>query len=51
VVGPVFTSESYGIALCNKKADLADKLNKGIAAVKADGTLQKLIDKWIVAGQ
>jgi polar amino acid transport system substrate-binding protein len=48
VVGPVFTSESYGIALCNKKADLVDKLNKGIAAVKADGTLDKLTQKWIV---
>ena len=48
VVGPVFTSESYGIALCNKKTDLADKLNKGIAAVKADGTLDKLTQKWIV---
>ncbi len=48
VVGPVFTSESYGIALCNKKADLVTKLNQGIAAVKADGTLDKLTQKWIV---
>lgn len=51
VVGEMFTSESYGIAVCNKKADLVTKLNQGIAAVKADGTLQKLIDKWIVAAQ
>ncbi len=50
VTGPVFTSENYGIALCNKKADLVDKLNKGIAAVKADGTLDKLTQKWIVNG-
>ena len=28
--------------------DLVDKLNKGIAAVKADGTLDKLTQKWIV---
>ena len=51
VTGPVFTSENYGIAVCNKKADLVTKFNQGIDAVKADGTLQKLIDKWIVAGQ
>jgi len=49
VVGDVFTSENYGIALCNKKTDLVDKINKGIAAVKADGTLDKLTQKWIVS--
>lgn len=51
IVGEMFTSESYGIAVCNKKADLVQKLNQGIAAVKADGTLDKLIQKWIVAAQ
>ncbi len=51
VTGPVFTSENYGIAVCNKKADLVAKLNQGIDAVKADGTLDKLVQKWIVAGQ
>ena len=50
VAGSVFTSESYGIAVCNKRADLVQKLNQGIAAVKADGTLDKLVQKWIVAG-
>jgi polar amino acid transport system substrate-binding protein len=51
IVGEMFTSESYGIAVCNKQADLVQKLNQGIAAVKADGTLDKLIQKWIVATQ
>lgn len=51
IVGEMFTSESYGIAVCNKKADLVQKLNQGIAAVKADGTLDKLIQKWIAAAQ
>lgn len=51
IVGDVFTSESYGVAICNKKADLVQKINQGIAAVKQDGTLDKLIQKWIVAGQ
>jgi polar amino acid transport system substrate-binding protein len=51
IVGSVFTSESYGIAVCNKRADLVQKINQGIAAVKADGILDKLTQKWIVAGQ
>ncbi len=51
IVGEMFTSESYGIAVCNKQADLVQKLNQGIAAVKQDGTLDKLIQKWMVAGQ
>ncbi len=51
ITGPVFTSENYGVAICNKKADLAAKIDQGIDAVKADGTLDKLIQKWIVTGQ
>ncbi len=51
IVGDVFTSESYGVAICNKKADLVQKINQGIAAVKQDGTLDKLTQKWIVSGQ
>jgi len=49
--GEVFNSESYGIAVCNKRAELVQKINQGIAAVKQDGTLDKLIQKWIVAAQ
>jgi polar amino acid transport system substrate-binding protein len=51
IVGEMFTSESYGIAVCNKQADLVQKLNQGIAAVKADGTLDQLIQKWIATAQ
>ena len=29
ITGPVFTSENYGIAICNKKADLAEKIEPG----------------------
>lgn len=49
-VGEVFTDESYGIAVCNKNADLLKKINDGLAAIKADGTVQKLEMKWL-AGQ
>ena len=47
MVGDVFTSESYGIAVCNKKTDLLNSINKGLADVKADGTMDKLTEKWI----
>jgi polar amino acid transport system substrate-binding protein len=47
-VGPVFTDENYGIAACNKKPELLDKINKGLAAVKADGVIDQLVQKWLV---
>ena len=49
-VGEVFTDESYGIAVCKKNTDLLQKINDGLAAIKADGTVQKLELKWL-AGQ
>lgn len=45
--GDVFTKEFYGIAVCNKNSDLLKKINKGLALVKADGTLGKLAEKWL----
>jgi polar amino acid transport system substrate-binding protein len=48
-VGTPFTDEHYGIAVCKKNTDLLTKLNAGIAALKSDGTLQKLQDKWLSA--
>jgi polar amino acid transport system substrate-binding protein len=45
--GPVFTSENYGIAVAKGKTDLLAKINAGLAAVKADGTIEKLSKKWI----
>lgn len=47
VVGDVFTDESYGIAVCKNKPDLLKKINEGLAAVKADGTVAKLEQKWL----
>lgn len=49
-VGEVFTDESYGIAVCKKNEDLLKKINEGLKAVKDDGTLGKLEQKWL-AGQ
>ncbi len=47
MVGDEFGSESFGIAICSKRADLLSKINEGLAAVKKDGTLDKLRQKWL----
>jgi ABC-type amino acid transport substrate-binding protein len=36
------------MAVCNKKPELLDKINKGLAAVKADGLIDQLVQKWLV---
>jgi len=46
-VGEVFTEESYGIAVCKTKADLLAKINEGLKAVKAEGLIEKLVEKWL----
>ncbi len=50
-VGEVFTDENYGIAVCKTNTELVEKINKGLAAVKAEGLLDQLTEKWIEAGQ
>jgi polar amino acid transport system substrate-binding protein len=47
ITGEVFTDESYGIAVCQKNPELLEKINKAIAALKDDGTLKKLEEKWL----
>jgi len=46
VVGPVFTDESDGIAICNKNAELLPKINAALKALRDDGTIDKLRSKW-----
>jgi polar amino acid transport system substrate-binding protein len=46
-VGEVFTDENYGIAVCQKKADLAGPINTALKALKDDGTIGKLESKWL----
>lgn len=50
-VGEVFTDENYGIAVCKTNTELIEKINKGLAAVKAEGLVDQLTEKWIEAGQ
>jgi ABC-type amino acid transport substrate-binding protein len=49
VVGDVFTDESYGIAVCRNNPELLEQINSGLAAVKSDGTVEKLEEKWLEA--
>ncbi len=46
-VGDVFTDEYYGVAICQKNADLQAKINEGLAAVKEEGLIEKLDAKWL----
>lgn len=46
VMGQPFTKEDYGIAVKKGDKDLLDKINKGIAALKAKGADKKLYNKW-----
>ena len=47
IVGDSLTNESYGIAVSKGNEELLAKINTGLAAVKADGTLDALIQKWM----
>lgn len=48
-VGDVFTSEYYGIAICNKNTDLQARINQGLAAVKSEGLIDQITSKWMSA--
>jgi len=48
IVGEPFTDESYGIAVCKTNTDLLQKINQGLAAVKEEGLLDQLTQKWLV---
>lgn len=50
-VGDVFTDENYGIAVCKTNTELLEKVNKGLAAVKAEGLIDELTKKWIEVGE
>lgn len=47
-VGDLFSSEEYGIVVCQKNTELLEKINTGLAAIKADGTLDKIMSNYII---
>lgn len=44
-----WTVEDYAIAISKENTELLEKVNKALAELKADGTLQTIIDKYIPA--
>ncbi len=46
MIGEALTTENYGIAVAKGKTDLLNKINQGLAAIKADGTVNQITLKW-----
>jgi peptide/nickel transport system substrate-binding protein len=46
VLDDVYTDELYGIAVNEDREELLIAINRGLAAVKADGTYDAIYDKW-----
>jgi polar amino acid transport system substrate-binding protein len=46
-VGSALTTEDYGIAVAKGKDDLLKKLNDGLKAVKNEGLIDQLVQKWL----
>jgi polar amino acid transport system substrate-binding protein len=49
-VGGPFTTEDYGLALQQGDTELLDAINAALKAAKADGSLDKLLEKWNLKG-
>ncbi len=47
IVGVPFTDEYYGVAVNKGNKKILDQVNKGLAAIQKDGTLDKLKAKWL----
>jgi polar amino acid transport system substrate-binding protein len=47
IVGDMFTTESYGIALAKGETDLLAKINKALASVKSEGLIDQYAKKWL----
>lgn len=46
VTGPPFTKEQYGIVVRKDNTKLLAEVNKALEAIKADGTYDKIYNKW-----
>jgi len=47
--GDIFTDEYYGIAICKRNATLVPRVNAALKALKEEGYIDKLTQKWITA--
>lgn len=46
VLDQQITTEEYGIAISKQQPKLTQEFNAALKAIKADGTYQKLVEKW-----
>lgn len=46
VADNTFSKEHYGIAVKKGNRDLLEKINQGLASIRADGTYQRIYDKY-----
>ncbi len=49
ILDGAYTEEDYAIAIAKDNTELLEKVNKALAELTADGTIQKIIDKYIPA--
>ncbi|MFC2050424.1 basic amino acid ABC transporter substrate-binding protein [Chloroflexota bacterium] len=47
IAGEPFTQEYYGIAVAKNKTELLAKINAGLKAVKSEGLIEELSQKWL----
>jgi polar amino acid transport system substrate-binding protein len=47
IVGAPFSQENYGIAVAKNRPDLLTKINAGLNAVKSEGRIEELTQKWL----
>lgn len=50
IVGEPLTSDGFGFAVAKGNKELLDKINKGLANIKKDGTYDKIYQKWFTDG-
>lgn len=49
ILDTAYAEEQYAIAVSKENTELLDNINKALAELTADGTLQKVVDKYIKA--
>jgi polar amino acid transport system substrate-binding protein len=51
IIDQIATGEQYGIGVAQDRPALVAAINKALAQIKSDGTLQQIYNKWISTGQ
>lgn len=46
LAGDIFTDEPYGIAINKGQEPFLNRVNEALATLKANGTYDKIYDKW-----